>query len=165
MLAKITDPKWEHAAGLFKQTVPNVTLPKKSCYSTAKLLPQLAGEEREIENLSLYLQSVDFFIENILVSTIFYSVLRHIKQQVFVYNFIRYFICMPVPIISTPSMGALKARKLNDYPIFIPELTYILGWRAPATDEVSVSVAQPTGTQQPLNGGQRETWDNCVSSG
>lgn len=58
----------------------NSSLPKKYCYSTANLLPQLAGEERETENLSLYLQSVDFFMENILVSTKFYSVLRHIEQ-------------------------------------------------------------------------------------
>lgn len=87
-------------------------------------------------------------MENILVSTNFYSVLRHIKQQVFMYNFMRYLICTPVPIISTPSMGALKACKLNDYPIFIPVLTYILKWKASAMDEVFLSVDQPRGAAE-----------------
>lgn len=31
----------------------NSSLPKKYCYSTANLLPQLAGEEREGESFSL----------------------------------------------------------------------------------------------------------------
>lgn len=51
-------------------------------------------------------------------------------------------------------MGALKACKLNDYPIFIPALTYTLKWKASARDEVFLSVAQPRGTQQQLNSNQ-----------
>lgn len=60
----------------------NSSLPKKCYYSTANLHPLLTEEEEEskTENLSLYLKSVDFFMENILVSTKFYSVLRHIEQ-------------------------------------------------------------------------------------
>lgn len=59
----------------------NSSLPKKCYYSTANLHPLLTEEEEsKTENLSLYLKSVDFFMENILVSTKFYSVLRHIEQ-------------------------------------------------------------------------------------
>lgn len=61
-------------------------------------------------------------MENILVTTKFYSVLRHIEQYAFMYNFMGYFMCTPVPIISIPSMGAFKPHKLKDYPVFISPL-------------------------------------------
>lgn len=73
------------------------------------------------------------------------------------YNLIGYFICVPVAIISIPSMGALKACKLDDYPIFIPVLTYILWYQAPAMDEVFFFSCSPRRHQQQLNSRRHST--------